>query len=388
MRPKPLADVRVLDLTRLLPGPVASLHLADLGADVIKIEDTGAGDYARTLGPMAGETSHLFALVNRNKRGLRLDLKQSEGVEVFLRLARDADVVLESFRPGVVDMLGIGYAATAATNPRIVYCSITGYGQSGPYRDRAGHDINFLGYAGVLDQIGLRDAAPALPNFQIGDLLGGALPSLVAVLAALLDARRTGRGRHIDIAMADGVLAHAVAPMLAVLAHGQVAPRGDDLLSGAVPCYGIYGTADGRHLAVGALEPKFWAKLCEIIGRTDLEPHGLATDAEGARVRGELQAVFSRHSLAHWSALFDRADCCVTPVLRLEESLENDQFRARGMVVDAARGRQFAPPFKMSEFDFGAPRPAPAAGEHSDEILREAGYAPEQIAALRTRRVI
>ena len=388
MRPKPLSGVRVLDLTRLLPGPMATLHLADLGADVIKIEDTGAGDYGRTLGPMDGDTSHLFALVNRNKRGLRLDLKQAAGVELFLRLARDTDVVLESFRPGVVDKLGVGYAAVSAINPRVVYCSITGYGQNGPYRERAGHDINFLGYAGVLDQIGVANGTPALPNFQIGDLLGGALSALVAVLAALLDARGTGKGRYIDVAMADGVLAHAVIPMLAVLVHGRAAPRGDDLLSGGVPCYGVYATADGRHLAVGALEPKFWARLCEITGRTDLVPHGLATGAEGARVRAELQAVFFRHSLAHWTEVFDQADCCVTPILRLEESLANEQFRARHMVVNEAATRQLAPPFKMSDFEFDTSHPAPAAGEHSDAILREAGYSAEQIAALRARQII
>ncbi len=388
MRLKPLAGVRVLDLTRLLPGPMATLHLADLGADVIKIEDTGAGDYGRTLGPMDGDTSHLFALVNRNKRSLRLDLKQAAGVELFLRLACDADIVLESFRPGVVDKLGVGYAAVSAINPRVVYCSITGYGQNGPYRDRAGHDINFLGYAGVLDQIGIANGAPALPNFQIGDLLGGALSALVAVLAALLDARGTGKGRYIDVAMADGVLAHAVIPMLAVLAHGRAAPRGDDLLSGGVPCYGIYATADGRHLAVGALEPKFWARLCEITGRADLVPHGLATGAEGARARAELQAVFSRHSLAHWTEVFDQADCCVTPILRLEESLANEQFRARHMVVNKAGARQLAPPFHMSDFDFDTSHPAPAAGEHSDAILREAGYSAEQIAGLRARQII
>jgi len=173
MRPKPLSGLRILDLTRLLPGPMATLHLADLGADVIKIEDTGAGDYARTMGHMRGDSSIFFQLLNRNKRSLRLDLKQAQGVEIFLRLARDADIIVEGFRPGVVDKLGIGYATVAALNPRIVYCAISGYGQDGPYRERAGHDINYIGYAGVLDQIGVEGGAPSLPRAKPSGIRSG-----------------------------------------------------------------------------------------------------------------------------------------------------------------------------------------------------------------------
>ena len=213
-RPGPLAGIRILDLTRLLPGPVATLHLADLGADVIKIEDPQVGDYARTLGTGQGADSAYFRMINRNKRGLLLDLKKPAGVEVFMRLAATADVIVESFRPGVVDKLGVGYAAVAAVNPKIAYCSISGYGQDGPYKDLAGHDINYLGYAGVLDQIGREGGDPALPNFQIADLLGGALTAAMGILAAVLDAQRSGRGRYIDVAMTDSVLAHTYFSML------------------------------------------------------------------------------------------------------------------------------------------------------------------------------
>src|SRR3989338_11108512 len=207
----PLAGLRILDLTRLLPGPVATMHLADLGAEVIKIEDTGAGDYARAMGPAERATtgrdgdSLFFRLVNRNKKSLRLDLKQVAGVEVFMRLARNADVIFESFRPGVVDKLGIGYDAVRALNPRIVYCAVTGYGQTGPWADQAGHDINYLATAGLLDQIGSHDGVhsgpPAIPNLQIGDLLGGALTPLLGVLAAVISAKATGQGSHVDVAM-------------------------------------------------------------------------------------------------------------------------------------------------------------------------------------------
>ena len=266
-RPGPLAGIRILDLTRLLPGPVATLHLADLGADVIKIEDPQVGDYARTLGTGQGGDSAYFRMINRNKRGLLLDLKQPEGVEVFMRLAATADVIVESFRPGVVDKLGVGYAAVAAVNPKIAYCSISGYGQDGPYKDLAGHDINYLGYAGVLDQIGREGGDPALPNFQIADLLGGALTAAMGILAAVLDAQRSGQGRYIDVAMTDSVLAHTYFSMLRLNDAGHSAPRGSDLLSGGLPCYATYRCADGRHMAVGALEGKFWKTCCELLGR-------------------------------------------------------------------------------------------------------------------------
>ena len=387
MRPSPLAGLRVLDLTRLLPGPLASMHLADLGADVIKIEDTGAGDYARSAGAVHGAVSY-FQLVNRNKRSLRLDLKQTAGVDTFMRLATTADVILEGFRPGVVDRLGIGYAAVAAINPRIAYCAITGYGQDGPYRDRAGHDLNYLGYCGLLDQIGTAGGAPAIPNFQIGDLLGGSLSALVGVLAAVIDARATGHGRYIDVSMTDAVFAHTLFPLLAVRGLGHAVPRGEDVLSGGMPSYGVYATSDGRHLAVSAMEPKFWQMLCATIGRPDLAPFAFATGSEGQRIRGELEAAFASRSLAEWSTLFERVDCCVTPILRFEESMENEHLQARGMLVDVNGVRQFAPPFKLSELPFAVRLPPPDAGEHSEEILLANGFSSDEISGLRTLEVI
>jgi alpha-methylacyl-CoA racemase len=257
------------------------MHLGDLGADVIKIEDTGSGDYARTAGAVHGKTSY-FELVNRNKRSLTLDLKQAAGVAAFMRLAASADVIVEGFRPGVVDKLGIGYQAVAAINPRIVYCAITGYGQDGPYRDRAGHDLNYLAYSGLLDQIGIAGSAPAIPNFQIGDLLGGSLSALIGLLAGVVDARASGRGRYVDVSMTDAVFAHTLFPLLAVLDRGRAQPRGADLLSGGMPSYGVYATSDGRHLAVSAMEPKFWQTLCDTLDRPDLRPLRLCHRCRGA----------------------------------------------------------------------------------------------------------
>lgn len=386
----PLAGLKVLDLTRLLPGPVCTLHLADLGADVIKLEDGGAGDYARTmgLGAAPGEDSFFFRVVNRNKRGMRLDLKQPAGVEVFLRLARDADVIVESFRPGVVDKLGVGYDAVKAVNPRIVYCAITGYGQDGPWRDRAGHDLNYIATAGVLDQIGEAGGPPAIPNLQIGDLLGGALTAVMGILAAVIGAKATGAGRYVDVAMTDATFAHAYTGLLSVLARGRTQPRGMDDLNGGVPGYGIYRTQDDRWMAVGALETKFWRVFCNAIERPDLEPFGLARGAEGERTRAELEALFASRPLAHWNALFERFDCGVTPVLTFEEAMMHPQLAARGMLPDVDGLRQFAPPLKMSGLDFGVRSPAPKVGADGTAILRAAGYTDEQIVGLRAARVI
>jgi len=365
---KPLAGVTVLDLTRLLPGPVATMHLADLGAEVIKIEDPGAGDYARVMGAMDGEMSYFFKLVNRNKKSLVLDLKDAADCEVLRRLVVTADVLFEGFRPGVMAKLGLDYASLARINPALVYCSISGYGQTGPYARRAGHDINYLGYAGVLDQMGGAGAAPALSNLQVADLLGGALTPLVGVLAALVDARSRGQGRQVDVAMTDAVLAHNIFPMAQVLAEGQPRPRGEDLLSGGVPCYGVYETQDGRHMAVGALEAKFWRLTCETLGRADLIPFHLSEGEDGAHARRELAAIFRVRSLAEWTTIFDSVDCCVTPVLRLDEALNNAQLQARGMVGEVGGMPQFAPPFGMAGIDLNGATPPPAPDADGAEL--------------------
>ena len=357
---QPLAGLTVIDLTRLLPGPMATLHLADLGADVIKIEDPGGGDYARVMGAMGEGMSHFFALVNRNKKSLVLDLKQADDREVMLALVDEADILVEGFRPGVMARLGLDYATLAARNPRLVYCSITGYGQRGPYAQRAGHDINYLGYAGVLDQTGVAGGPPALCNLQIADLLGGTLTPLVGMLSAVIDARARGRGRHVDVAMTDAVLAHAIFPMVQVLAEGEPRPRGEDMLTGGVPCYGVYETRDGRYMAVGALEEKFWQRVCDTLGRPDLKVFHLSTGADGAWAREQLGAIFRSGSMADWTVLFDAVDCCVTPVLRLHESLADPQLQARGMVIEVGGRRQFAAPFGLPRQQADDVRPAPS----------------------------
>lgn len=381
----PLQGIRVLDLTRLLPGPMCTLHLADLGADVVKVEDLGAGDYA---------ASGVREQVNRNKRGIRLDLKQPEAVSALLKLCETADVLVEGFRPGVMKRLGLDYETVRARNPRIVYCSISGYGQTGAMSQLAGHDINYCGFTGVVDQMGTPTGERALSNVPVADLLGGTMTAVMGVLAALFDAQRSGIGRHVDASIADGVLAHAVIPMAGVHLRGRTFPPGADKLTGALPCYGLYKTQDGRHLAVGAFEQKFWQQFCDLMGRPDLIPHhSPATPALADWARNEVAGVVRRHTLQEWSTKLSGTDCCVTPVLRLEEALHLPHFADRRMFVEALTSRgdhmvQMAHPVQMTGYRFEVYRPAPVPGQHTDEVLREHGWTAEEIAALHGRKVV
>jgi crotonobetainyl-CoA:carnitine CoA-transferase CaiB-like acyl-CoA transferase len=344
---QPLAGVRVLDLTRLLPGPAATRHLADLGAEVIKIEDPGPGDYARDMLRSAADRaaerpSLFFRSLNRGKTEVRLDLKLAEDREALIELVRHADVLIESFRPGVMARLGVGWDTLRAANPALVMCSISGYGQDGPLAHAAGHDINYVGYAGMLDQLASKDDTPSgtpiVPNVQIGDLLGGALTAVVGILAALVDARATGRGRYVDVSMTDSVFAHNLMAFFAVGTRGKASPAGTDLLNGGVPCYGVYRTSDDRFMAVGALELKFWQTMCEVLGKPEWKDRhwalGQRVGGDDARaVHDELAALFLTATQAEWTARFANADCCVTPVLRMEEALQHPLFAERNSVI-------------------------------------------------------
>ena len=379
----PLSGVRVLDLSRLLPGPMCTAYLAELGADVIKIEDPRNGDYARTLGARPGGYSSVFRAINRAKRSVALDLKDPQGRGALTALVRSADVLLEGFRPGVAHALGVDHAAMAAVRPQLVYCSLSGYGQDGPRAAAAGHDINYLGYAGVLDGTGTRDGAPALSSIQIADLLGGAASAAIAILASLVGARASGDGRFIDVAMADATLAHAVFGVEALERTGAPAARGEDLLTGGAPCYGVYATGDGRFLAVGALEQKFWAALCAALGRDDLAPRQF-----DATARAVLEAIFATASRDAWVQRLAGVDCCVTPVLDLREALGDAQFASRGMVHRRGDGSiELAPPWRVSGNGFVPDRAAPAQGQHTRALLREAGYDDATIDALVARGV-
>ncbi|OGB23450.1 MAG: carnitine dehydratase [Burkholderiales bacterium RIFCSPLOWO2_02_FULL_57_36] len=342
---KPLAGIRVLDLTRLLPGPVATMHLADMGAEVIKIEDPDIGDYARTMGRVRHEVSQFFVAVNRGKRFVQLDLKNEDQRKQFLDMVETADVVVESFRPGVMDKLGVGWNILKQRNPKLVMCAISGYGQDGPFALRAGHDINYIGYAGMLEQNVGPDGTPALGNLQVGDLLGGSQAAVQGILAALLGVKMGGPGRFVDVSMTDTVFAHNIMPLVAVNNFGKTAEPGRDLLTGGVPCYNVYRTSDNRFMAVGALELKFWETCCDVLGRPDLKQKhwafGQQVGGEDAMaVKAELDAIFATRTMEAWAGIFNTSDCCVSPILRTDEAIAHPLFMERHAVVHATHATE------------------------------------------------
>jgi crotonobetainyl-CoA:carnitine CoA-transferase CaiB-like acyl-CoA transferase len=378
-----LGGLKVLDLSRLLPGGFCSLLLADFGADVIKVEDTGMGDYVRWAPPSyAGADPSaggaMFLALNRGKRSVRIDLKSDAGREVLLALVRDADVLLESFRPGVMDRLGVGWERLHAENPRLVYCAITGYGQDGPYRDRAGHDTNYLALTGLLGLTGAADGPPVQAAGQIADVGGGALMAAFGILAALRERDRSGEGQFVDISMTDGSLSFLAMVAARAFADGKAPERGGLELAGGLLCYRPYRCADGW-VALGALEPKFWRAWCEGTGREDLVERQF--EPVGSAVHAEVEAVFAGRTRAEWAAFNDEHDCCLEPVLGLDEALASRLFAAREMVVEIEQPGAAEPvkllgtPVKLSRTPADPGRASgPALGEHTDAVLAEAGY--------------
>jgi crotonobetainyl-CoA:carnitine CoA-transferase CaiB-like acyl-CoA transferase len=393
-----LAGLKVLDLTRLLPGGFCTLLLADFGADVIKVEDTGMGDYVRWApphypgaDPSAGGA--LFLSLNRGKRSIRIDLKTEAGRDVLLRLARDADVLVESFRPGVLDRLGVGWERLHAENPRLVYCAITGYGQDGPYRDRAGHDMDYLALTGLL---GLTGAGPEEPPVQaagqIADLGGGALMAAFGILAALRARDRSGQGQLVDVSMTDGALSWLAMVAARFFAERTPPRRGGLELAGGLLCYRPYRCADGW-VALGALEPKFFAAWCAGVGRPELAERQF--EPVGSPVHAEVEAIFATRTRAEWAAFNAEHDCCLEPVLGLDEALDSELVRAREMVVGleqpgvAEPVRLLGVPVKLSGTPGDPTRaPGPVLGEHTEAVLREAGFSEDEVAALVEQRAV
>jgi crotonobetainyl-CoA:carnitine CoA-transferase CaiB-like acyl-CoA transferase len=380
----PLTGLRVLDLTRLLPGPYCTLLLADLGADVIKVEDTETGDYIRWTPPLHGEYSAAYYGLNRNKRSIKLNLKRDSGREAFLRLVEGADVVVESFRPGVMDRLGVGYEVLCQRNPAVVLCSITGYGQNGPYRDRAGHDINYISIGGITGFTGTRDGRLAMPGVQIGDIGGGGMSAAVAVLAALHHRSRTGEGQHCDVSMLDGAVCWLSVHAGRYFSEGVPPAPATVHLNGRHPCYNLYRCADG-YMSVGALEPKFWTELTEALGVPHLAASAYAQGEEADRAVDELERVFMTRTRAQWAEFLAGRDVCCEPVLDFDEVFANEQVLHRGLVVDPGIGGptpQLGFPFTMSATPPRVRRPAPGYGEHTREVLAEAGYDEAAIVAM------
>jgi crotonobetainyl-CoA:carnitine CoA-transferase CaiB-like acyl-CoA transferase len=383
----PLEGVRVLDLTRLLPGNYCTLLLADLGADVIKVEQPERGDYIRWLPPLVDGEGAVHRALNRGKRSLTLNLKESEGAALLKRLVTAADVLVESFRPGVLERLGVGYDVLGQENPKLVYCALTGYGQDGPYRDRAGHDINYTGLAGVLHATGDPEGPPMLPSVQIGDF-GGGMAAAVGILAALHEASSTGRGRLVDVSMLDVVASWGAVLSSWFLASGAVPERGRMPLSGGLACYRVYRAGDGRYLAVGALEPQFWRALCERLGLEELvDPH--LDPSRQEEIAGRLTELFATRSRDEWVEELADLDTCVGPVNDVAEAIDDPHARHRGMIAtvgDSSVGP--GPAIKVSGHAVGPLRSAPRLGEHTEEVLGSLGIGPEEIASLRTARVL
>ena len=376
----PLAGVKVLDLSRLLPGPFASLVLGDMGAQVDKIEDTGAGDYLRVMPPQVGDQSAIFLALNRNKRSACLDLKKPSAQAAFLKLVAHYDVLLEQFRPGVLDRLGLSHATLLATNPRLVVCALTGYGQDGPLAHRAGHDINYLSRAGVLGMQGPADGPSAMPGFQLADIAGG-LWSVLGIVGALRARDVSGKGAVVDISMVESSMGFAFASFGNLLA-GYAPKRGDEPLTGGLALYNTYFTKDDRIVSIGALEPKFWAAFCRGLG-IEVDMSALVPGDHQPALKQKLAAIFRQKTRTEWEAFSKQHDCCVEPVLEPHELQGDEHLRARGVFfeIDSPWGRikQLRTPVTPHAMNHVPP---PKQGEHTDAILREAGIDQATIDAL------
>jgi crotonobetainyl-CoA:carnitine CoA-transferase CaiB-like acyl-CoA transferase len=371
-KPGSLSGITVIDLSRLLPGPYCSMILADHGARVIAVEDK------RFLAD-----GLFFNLINRNKEHMSLNLKTDQGREIFSRLLEKADVLMEGFRPGVVDRLGVDYKTVSRVNPKIIYCAITGYGQNGPFRDRVGHDVNYLSYAGVLDLIGEKDRPPSIPGVQIADIAGGGMNAAIGILLALFARQQTGKGQYIDVSMTDGMVGFLPAALFFRQLTGQEPRRADGLLSHRYACYNTYETAEGRYLSIGAVENRFWMQLCDTLEVPEYGPLQY-DDQRREEILQYMRATFKQKTLDEWDAILADLDICWGKIQSTREVLEDPLFRQREMVVeiegkDGQKSSTLGVAVKLSDTP-GAIRTAPVNfGESTTAVLQELGYSQEEI---------
>lgn len=376
----PLTGIRILDLTRLLPGPFCTMLMADMGADVIRVEAPNGGDYLRSTPPVVDGQGVLFNAVNRNKRSITLNLKSAAGRELLLLLAEQADVLVEGNRPGVMARLGLGWDVLHARSQKLVMCSITGYGQNGPFASHAGHDLNYMATAGGLGLNGERGGPPLPLSVQVADIGGGALQPAVAILGALVAVGRGGKGRWIDASMMDAAVSW-LALALAAQGGGERVGRGDQRLGGRYACYRVYQCKDGGFYSVGALEPKFWATLCDLIQRPDLVDLQFAEGPDGVRAHQAMESVFLSSTRKEWANKLEGLDVCCEPVLDLGEVATHPQVVARDLIASTAQGVEVRPAIPLRS-DWRR-LDAPSLGEHTAEILAEVGVDAARLEALR-----
>jgi crotonobetainyl-CoA:carnitine CoA-transferase CaiB-like acyl-CoA transferase len=390
-RKGPLSGIRILDLTQLYPGPLATMMMADMGADVVRLEHPSRPDLLHLLPPFVRKQSAAYLSLNRSKRSLALDTGKGDGRQVFFDLVKTADVVVEQFRPGVLDNIGIGYEQAILFNPRIIYVSITGFGQDGPYRKKAGHDINYMALAGLLSQV-KKGEEMALPGFQIADVAGGAYMSIIACMAGLWHREKTGKGQKIDVSMMDGIL-----PLLTLQLAQYWGSRGQEefvnFLDGSFPFYGVYECADAKRVSLGALEPKFWAGFCKMANKPEWLPLQFPAAEEIRRVGEEVAALFKTKSRQEWLELAAIHDVCLSSINEMEDLEKDPQLQARQMIIETEHERGLklkgvGIPLKFSGSKPDDPEPAPAVGQNSIQILREAGYSEERIEDLIGKEIV
>lgn len=390
----PLTSLKILDFSTLLPGPFGTMMLADLGAAVLRVEAPHRPDIVRFMPPYDGDASAWHRLLNRNKHSIILDLKQPTAVDVVKRLVSDGgyDIVLEQFRPGVMDRLGIGYEALCVANPSLIYCALTGYGQDGPYRDRAGHDINYLSLAGVMSHSGRKEGGPAPLGVQVADIGGGAFGAAMGILAAVIHRQQTGQGQFVDISMFDMSIAWHAHAVSQYLVGGEV-PEAESWQLNGGGYYDFYETADGRYLSVGSLEPKFWQGFCQALARPDLIPRGFDQTPENQQaLKADIRAVIATKDLADWTIIFAGYDVCVEPVLSIPEMVAHPHTQARRMIVDVPKAdgttqRQVGSPFKFSQTSPVYQQVGGQAGEQGTAVLQEIGYTDDEINNMRRQGV-
>lgn len=389
----PLQGFRVLDLSALFPGSLCTQILADLGAEVIKIESPYGGEPGRSIPPLVKKTGLFFHMINRNKKSITLDFRKPRGREILLQLARRADVLVENTRPGNLSRIGLGYDDVAGVNPRIVYCSITGFGQDGPCRDIPAHDINFLALSGVLDLIGEKDRAPALPDIQIAGAGAGGMNAAMGILASLLRRERTGKGQYVDAAILDGLTPFVMLPMCLFMQTGKQPSRGASMFSGGHAFWNVYRTKDGRYISLGCWEQKYWENFCRAVNRDDLAAEQHAPPPRQGRIIEELQAIFLTRTRDEWTQALDPTEICYAPVNSLEDALAHPQIRHRGLWftgVHPEDGEIPQPgfPLKFSEDQPGWRTPPPGLGEHNREILGEMGIEESELSELKAEGII